>query len=247
MLEKKNRSNMVATQANRARFISSLMAFMAQYGFQGADIDWEWPVDPARGGRPGDTAGLVALVKEMRAAFGTRYGISIAIPPDYAALRYFDLKAMEPSLDFIGFMSYGEFFFFSSCPSLFPILLLWSAQRLTRHQQRPPHSLGPLGRRQIPHQPVRHRRARQAALVRGPQPVQDQPRPGLVRPRLHGPQPGVLSARRPPRLSVLGPQQGRPLHRQSGRHVSQRGEPSDIGKGAAACDPGRRDRQGCHV
>lgn len=42
----------------------------------------------------------------MRAAFGTTYGISLTLAPDYWYLRYFDAKAMESSVDFFGFMAY---------------------------------------------------------------------------------------------------------------------------------------------
>ena len=42
----------------------------------------------------------------MRAAFGTMYGISLTLAPDYWYLRGFDPKAMESSVDFFGFMSY---------------------------------------------------------------------------------------------------------------------------------------------
>ena len=61
-----------------------------------------------RGGAPGDTANLVLLVQEMRAAFGSAYGISLTLAPDYWYLRYFDAKGMESSVDFFGFMAYGE-------------------------------------------------------------------------------------------------------------------------------------------
>ncbi|KAM7214793.1 Glycoside hydrolase superfamily [Rhypophila decipiens] len=99
-------SKMASTASGRAAFISSLRTFMVTYGFQGVDLDWEYPVAKERGGNPGDTANLVLLVKEMRAAFGTAFGISMALAPDYWYMRHFDAKAMESSVDFFGFMAY---------------------------------------------------------------------------------------------------------------------------------------------
>ncbi|KAI0968546.1 hypothetical protein F4678DRAFT_481781 [Xylaria arbuscula] len=99
-------SDMASTSAGRAAFISSLKSFMAQHGFQGADIDWEYPATPERGGKRADTENLVTLVKEMRTSFGSEYGISMTLAPDYWYLRYFDAKAMESSVDFFGFMAY---------------------------------------------------------------------------------------------------------------------------------------------
>lgn len=72
-------SDMISTSANRAAFISSLVDFMTKWGFQGVDIDWEYPAIPDRGGRPEDTQNLVSLVAAMRAAFGTNYGISVTL------------------------------------------------------------------------------------------------------------------------------------------------------------------------
>ncbi|KAI9712955.1 MAG: hypothetical protein M1812_006702 [Candelaria pacifica] len=99
-------SDMASTSANRAKFISSLVAFMAKYKFQGADLDWEYPASPERGGKPADTANLVSLVKEMRASFGTTYGLSSILAPDYWYLRGTDPKGMEPYVDWFGFMAY---------------------------------------------------------------------------------------------------------------------------------------------
>ncbi|KAF2271257.1 glycoside hydrolase [Westerdykella ornata] len=103
-------SNMVSSSGNRAAFINSLIAFMNRYGFQGADIDWEYPADPKRGGRKEDTDNLVLLMKEMYEAFGGRYGSSLTIAPDYwypgvsSACIY--PANMQNYVDFMGFMSY---------------------------------------------------------------------------------------------------------------------------------------------
>ncbi|KAF3931004.1 Endochitinase [Dactylellina cionopaga] len=99
-------TNLVASSANRAAFISSLISFMKKYGFQGADLDWEYPTAPERGGRAADAANYVTLVREMRAAFGANYGLSVVLAPDYWYLRGMDPKAMEPYVDHFGFMSY---------------------------------------------------------------------------------------------------------------------------------------------
>lgn len=79
---------------------------MDKYGFQGVDLDWEYPGTPERGGQRADIVNFVLLLKEMRAAYGTKYGISLTLAPDYWYLRYFDAKEMEPYVDFFGFMAY---------------------------------------------------------------------------------------------------------------------------------------------
>ena len=99
-------SKMVSTAANRAKFISSLLRFIELYGFQGVDIDWEYPSAAKRGGRPADQQNLVLLMKELRAALGTKYGLSIVLAPDYTYLAGSDPKAMEPYVDWFGFMAY---------------------------------------------------------------------------------------------------------------------------------------------
>jgi hypothetical protein len=100
---------MVSTKANRAAFISSVKEYMDTFGFSGVDLDWEYPGAPERGGNKlADTRNLSLLVKEMRAAYGQSYGISVTLAPDYWYLRWFDAKAMEPNVDFFGFMAYGN-------------------------------------------------------------------------------------------------------------------------------------------
>ncbi|KAF5026826.1 hypothetical protein F66182_1110 [Fusarium sp. NRRL 66182] len=100
-------SDMVSTKANRAAFIESARDYMDEYGFTGIDLDWEYPGEPKRGGRKlADTRNFSMLLREMRAAYGDKYGISLTLAPDYWYLRWFDAKAMEPYVDFFGFMAY---------------------------------------------------------------------------------------------------------------------------------------------
>ncbi|KAM0470857.1 hypothetical protein ACHAPX_009731 [Trichoderma viride] len=99
-------SDMASTAANRAKWIKSLTNFMQTYGFDGVDIDWEYPGAPDRGGIPADTQNFVALLKDMRASWGSKYGISATIPSSYWYMRWFDLKGMEDYLDWFNFMSY---------------------------------------------------------------------------------------------------------------------------------------------
>ncbi|KAI6091579.1 hypothetical protein F4821DRAFT_226439 [Hypoxylon rubiginosum] len=99
-------SQLASSANNRATFISSLQSFMSKYGFQGVDIDWEYPGAPDRSGDPADTENFVTLVKEMRASFGANYGISATLPASYWYLKWFDPIAMQPYVDFFGLMTY---------------------------------------------------------------------------------------------------------------------------------------------
>jgi chitinase len=126
---------MVSTPETRKTFIDSVLRFMDKYGFQGADLDWEYPVSEDRGGRKNDTMNFVSLLAEMRATFGKKYGISLALAPDIWYLRRtflpkgstlrlspihrsdrnevanwreidFDAAAMQEYVDWFGFMAY---------------------------------------------------------------------------------------------------------------------------------------------
>ncbi|QIX02022.1 hypothetical protein AMS68_007539 [Peltaster fructicola] len=99
-------STMTSSQGNRASFISQLTKFMDSYGFDGVDLDWEYPQADDRGGVAADTANYVSLVKEMRAAFGTRYGISMTLPTSYWYLQHFDLAGIQPNIDWFNLMAY---------------------------------------------------------------------------------------------------------------------------------------------
>ncbi|RMZ84791.1 hypothetical protein DV737_g979, partial [Chaetothyriales sp. CBS 132003] len=99
-------SDMTSTAGNRAAFINGLRSFMSTYGFDGVDLDWEYPQADDRGGAEADTSNYVALVKEMKAAFGNTYGISMTLPTSYWYLQHFDLANIQPNIDWFNLMAY---------------------------------------------------------------------------------------------------------------------------------------------
>jgi chitinase len=99
-------SNMASSASNRAAFINGLVHFMDTYGFDGVDIDWEYPGADDRGGVGADTANYVALTKQMREAFGSKYGLTVTIPTSYWYLQHFDLPGIEANIDWFNLMAY---------------------------------------------------------------------------------------------------------------------------------------------
>ncbi|KAI0437933.1 family 18 glycosyl hydrolase [Xylaria telfairii] len=99
-------SDMTSSAGNRKRFIDGLISFMDHYGFDGVDLDWEYPQADDRGGLTADKANYVSLVKELRSAFGNRYGISMTLPTSYWYLQHFDLEAIQAHVDWFNFMTY---------------------------------------------------------------------------------------------------------------------------------------------
>ncbi len=84
----------------RKNFIDQLVKFCADNNYDGADVDWEYPVKK-------DNKNLVALVSEMRSAFnkaGIKY-LTMALPSeDYR--NGFDVKDLEKYVDWFGIMTY---------------------------------------------------------------------------------------------------------------------------------------------
>ncbi|KAF3901764.1 Chitotriosidase-1 [Arthrobotrys entomopaga] len=102
-------SDLASSQSKRSKFINNMIKFMIQYGFDGCDLDWEYPGAPDRGGHKADVENYVSLMKETNDAFKAhpkKFGLSFTAPTSFWYLRWFDLENIHPHVDFINVMSY---------------------------------------------------------------------------------------------------------------------------------------------
>ncbi len=109
-------SDVAATAELRGKFARSCAAFVVRHGFDGVDIDWEYPVGGGLGSnkvRPEDRANYPLLLAAVRQELdaqgkkdGKRYLLTIAAPAGPQTIAHFDLKAITPHLDWYNLMAY---------------------------------------------------------------------------------------------------------------------------------------------
>lgn len=96
--------NMIASQDSRRSFIESCIEFCQFYGFDGVDIDYEYPALK-------DRDLVTALFQEMRIAFDKeRSGLvlSLAGASFSDGIQGFDFEKVAAATDFVMIMAYGE-------------------------------------------------------------------------------------------------------------------------------------------
>ncbi|KAJ9217970.1 CAZyme family GH18 [Paecilomyces variotii] len=93
-------------------FATNLRDFLNKYGFDGVDIDWEYPGADDRGGREDDVVNYPGMLETIREyltednIYGKKWGISITVPTSYWYLRWFDVKKLESVVDEFNLMAY---------------------------------------------------------------------------------------------------------------------------------------------
>ncbi len=111
-------SDAAATEEGRKRFARSGREIIDQFGLQGIDLDWEYPVDGGGGiikARPEDKQNFTLLLQEVREAIGEDKILSIAgaamveftgssTRPDDG--RWTEFDKIIPILDYINLMTY---------------------------------------------------------------------------------------------------------------------------------------------
>ncbi|KAL4236351.1 Oviduct-specific glycoprotein [Mactra antiquata] len=102
-------SNMVTDQYYRKKFARQSVEFIVQYGFDGLDMDWEYPAN--RGGRVSDKENFIVLLSDIREAMRnagqSHLLLTAAVSAgDKTIESAYDIEAMAEYLDFINLMSY---------------------------------------------------------------------------------------------------------------------------------------------
>jgi len=109
-------SDVALTDASRQKFAASCVAFMDQYGFDGIDIDWEYPVGGGLASntyRPEDRHNYTLLMRELRrqldelgSARGAHYLLTIAAPAGPGTYAHLEIGELAAALDWINLMTY---------------------------------------------------------------------------------------------------------------------------------------------
>lgn len=104
-------SRLVRNPAARAKFVRHAIQFIEKYGFEGLDLDWEYPVcwqTDCKKGFPDEKEGFAELVKELSRAFKPRgLLLSSAVSPSKKIIDAgYDVPTLAKYFDWISVMTY---------------------------------------------------------------------------------------------------------------------------------------------
>lgn len=99
-------SVVVKSDASLQRFASSAVKLMQQGGFDGIDVDWEYPTASESHGFTGLLAELRRQLDVAGQADRTRYVLTIAAPAGPAHYTTLELGQIHPYVDWLGVMAY---------------------------------------------------------------------------------------------------------------------------------------------
>ncbi|WP_226679896.1 glycosyl hydrolase family 18 protein [Sutcliffiella horikoshii] len=112
----KNFSNAAASEDSRTKFAESVRRFILENGFDGVDLDWEYPVSgghPDNVNRPEDKRNYTLLLKKIRETLndqekkdGKEYLLTIAAGASESHAANMKLSELHQYVDYIQLMTY---------------------------------------------------------------------------------------------------------------------------------------------
>jgi len=100
----------------RSAFVRSCLEQIRVYGFDGIDLDWEYPGYPDHGGSPADGKNFTKLLRELKdslEAYGktsaTSYRLTAALPAFESALSNYEVDSLRVLLDAFNIMTYDYY------------------------------------------------------------------------------------------------------------------------------------------
>lgn len=102
-------SVMAETPEGRRNFAKNAVKFCKQYGFDGIDIDWEYPGYTPHQGRPQDKVNFTLLLAEVHAAVKAANPpllVTIAAPAGSTNYKNMEVNKIHHYLDWINLMTY---------------------------------------------------------------------------------------------------------------------------------------------
>ncbi|KAL1800147.1 hypothetical protein ACET3X_000489 [Alternaria dauci] len=114
---KKHMDGPMATAAGRQRFASSCVELIRDYGFDGIDVDWEYPKDNEQGhqwlellkeirGQMDEYADTLVHVDDSENQLKPKFLLTIAAPAGEKYYKNLPLREMSEVTDFINLMAY---------------------------------------------------------------------------------------------------------------------------------------------
>lgn len=101
-------SKVAANFALRSKFISAVSIFLDSHGFDGVDIDWEYPAQKV-GSSPADKENFVTLLRELSNVLNAKdkiLSVAVAAVESSASISY-DIENVAKYVEFVLLMSYN--------------------------------------------------------------------------------------------------------------------------------------------
>ncbi|HPP16753.1 MAG TPA: glycoside hydrolase family 18 protein [Dictyoglomaceae bacterium] len=96
------------TKENREKFAESALRLVKEYGFDGIDIDWEYPGQIGAGNPygPEDKENFTLLIKKIREKLGDSYLLTIAAGANKAFIENTEMGKVSEYIDYCNLMTY---------------------------------------------------------------------------------------------------------------------------------------------